>query len=238
MPTLWVMSVEQLVLVQGMADTRATLRRWRSRPWPVLARWVAVSAATCAGLLLAVLVVAEAVTPDPTGLRLPGTGGGTHFGDIGVIFGRNLLVLALHAMACVAGFMAGASMPQLAAARTGLSRAVHEHAGRFAILFVIAATIFSLGTQAYVLGSITSTLSAQDDVAPAVLLLGLLPHALPELTALFLPLAAWTLASRRGEWNQLLAATFVTTAIALPVLLASALVEVYVSPHLIGVLIK
>ena len=238
MPTLWVMSVEQLVLVQGMADTRATLRRWRERPWPVLTRWIAVSAATCTGLLLAVLVVAEAVTPDPTGLRLPGTGGGTHFGAVGFIFGRNLLVLALHSMACVAGFMAGASMPQLAAARTGISRAVHEHAGRFAILFVIAATIFSLGTQAYVLGSITSTLAAQHHVSPALLIVGLLPHALPELTALFLPLAAWTLASRRGEWNQLLAATFATTAIALPVLVVTALVEVFVTPHVMLALMQ
>jgi uncharacterized membrane protein SpoIIM required for sporulation len=84
-----------------------------------------------------------------------------------------------------------------------------------------------------VLGSITSTLSAQYDISPALLIVGLLPHALPELTALFLPLAAWTLASRRGEWNQLLAATFATTAIALPVLVLTALVEVFVTPHLI-----
>ena len=77
--------------------------------------------------------------------------------DCFAIFGRNLLVLALHSMACVAGFMAGASMPQIAAAQTSrVSRLVHEHAGRFAILFVIAATIFSLGTQAYVLGYVTS----------------------------------------------------------------------------------
>ena len=46
----------------------------------------------------------------------------------------------------------------------------------------------------------------------ATLILSVLPHALPELTALFLPLAAWLIASRRGEWNQLLAATFVTVA--------------------------
>ena len=53
-----------------------------------------------------------------------------------------------------------------------------------------------------------------------MLLLGLLPHALPELTALFLPLAAWTLASRRGAWEELLAATIVTVAVAVPVLVA------------------
>jgi hypothetical protein len=227
------MSVERLVLVRGMADTRATLGRWQANPWPVLGRWAALSLATCCALLVAVLAVAAAVTPDSTLLRLPGVGTDPAPREVLTILGRNLLVLALHAMACVAGFMAGASMPELAAARSGLSRVVHEQAGRFAILFVVAATTFSLATQAYVLGSITSTISAQHGVAPATLLLGLLPHALPELTALFLPLAAWTLASRRGEWNQLLAATVVTTAVALPVLVVSAVVEVYVSPHLI-----
>ena len=52
----------------------------------------------------------------------------------------------------------------------------------------------------------------------------------PELTALFLPLAAWTIASRRGAWQDLLAATFVTVAIAVPVLVAAAAVETWVSP--------
>jgi hypothetical protein len=224
---------ERLVLVQGMADTRATLDRWNENPWPVLRRWVLVSGATACGLLLSVLLVAKVTTPDITPLRLPGVGTDPDLGDVAFIFGRNLLVLALHAMACVAGFMAGASMPQLAAARTGLSRAIHEHAGRFAILFVIAATLFSLATQAYVLGSITSTMSAQNGVAPATLLIGLLPHALPELTALFLPLAAWTLASRRGEWQELLAATFVTVAFAVPVLVAAAAIETWVSPRIL-----
>ena len=50
--------------------------------------------------------------------------------------------------------------------------------------------------------------------------------------ALFLPLAAWIIASRRGQWEQLLAATLVTVAVAVPVLVVAAYVEVYVSPHL------
>jgi uncharacterized membrane protein SpoIIM required for sporulation len=41
-------------------------------------------------------------------------------------------------------------------------------------------------------------------------------------------------ASRRGEWDQLLAATFVTTGLAVPVLVIAALWEVYVAPHLLG----
>ena len=61
----------------------------------------------------------------------------------------------------------------------------------------------------------------------------MLPHALPELTALFLPLAAWLIASRRGEWNQLLAATFITVILAIPVLVMAAMIEVYVWPEIL-----
>ncbi len=60
-----------------------------------------------------------------------------------------------------------------------------------------------------------------------------MPHALPELFALFLPLAAWTLASRRGAWNELLAATLVTTAIAIPLLVLAAALETWVTPGLL-----
>ncbi|MEA2458584.1 MAG: hypothetical protein QOC95_1556, partial [Thermoleophilaceae bacterium] len=49
----------------------------------------------------------------------------------------------------------------------------------------------------------------------------------------FLPLAAWVIASRRGQWHELLAATFATVAIAVPVLMVSGLVELFVSPSLI-----
>jgi uncharacterized membrane protein SpoIIM required for sporulation len=54
-----------------------------------------------------------------------------------------------------------------------------------------------------------------------------------ELTALFLPLAAWLLASRRGQWKQLLAATAVTVAIAIPMLVVAATIEVFVWPHIL-----
>jgi hypothetical protein len=146
---------------------------------------------------------------------------------------RNSLVLALHAMACVAGFIAGSSLPQSAAQRSGISRFVHDKAGPLAIGFVACATTFSLITQAYVLGGGVSTVSAELGISRGLLLIALLPHALPELVALFLPLAAWLVASRRGDWHKLLAATFVTVAISAPVLVVSALVEVYVSPHLL-----
>jgi uncharacterized membrane protein SpoIIM required for sporulation len=129
--------------------------------------------------------------------------------------------------------MAGSSLPTVAEGYTGVMRRLHDRAGPLAIGFVILATLFSLCTQAYALGHGAADLAGQLDLPPALLLVGLLPHALPELTALFLPLAAWTIASRRREWQDLLAATFVTVAIAVPVLVVAAAVETWVSPRLL-----
>jgi hypothetical protein len=220
-------SANEYVLVAGIRDTRATFRRWNRDPWPTLRGWCALSLAIACALLVAVWAVAGLTTPDLTPIYISGLQGEAGAEEVVAVIFRNSLVLALHATACVAGFMAGASMPIAAAQRTGFSRWVHVKAGQIAIVFVSAVTLFSLCTQAYVLGSQGSTIASQLGVSPGVLVLSVLPHALPELVALFLPLAAWLIASRRGEWNQLLAATVATTLIAIPVVVVSALVEVY-----------
>jgi hypothetical protein len=216
----------------GVRQTRTTLRAWQRTPSPVVGRWVAGSALAAAGLLAAVLLVASLDRGYQQILTLQPPFAVGNVADVLSVLGANLLVLALHAMACVAGFIAGSSLPLQAQHHRGVSRWVHEHGGRLAIAFVVAATSFSLCAQAYTIGHALAGVSHFLRVSPALLLLGVLPHAIPELVALFLPLAAWIIASRRGEWDQLLAATLVTVAIALPVLVASAFVEVYVSPHL------
>jgi hypothetical protein len=226
-------AASDLALARGWRDTKTTLARWNAAPWPVLARWTAASGATAAGLLLAVLVIAQVATPDPTPILLPGLNTPATFGAAAHVLGRNMLVLALHAFACLAGFIAGSSLPAEATRYRGVWRAVHDKAGPLAIAFVVCATTFSLCTQAYVLGNAATTLAAQGGMAPALLLVAILPHAIPELVALFLPLAAWIIASRRGDWHELLAATLVTTAIAVPVLVLAAFVEVFASPHVI-----
>jgi len=225
--------VNDLVLVQGMKDTRSALRQWNERPVAILRPWVALSAATAIGLLIAVWAVAALSTADPTLLAIPGVNVSPALSDYLHILYRNSLVLALHAMACVAGFMAGSSLPLSAANRSGIDRWVHEKAGKLAIGFVIAATLFSLSTQAYGIGGNAATIAAQLGMSPGVLIVCLLPHALPELTALFLPLAAWLVARRSGRWDELLAATVVTVSLAIPVLLVAAVVELYVSPELL-----
>ena len=206
---------------RGWAATRSTLARWNAAPWPVLrAGWLVASSSRLAarGDLGDRLIS----TPDPTRLprcrpefaRDPPT-------PLDVL-GRNSLVLALHSFACLAGFIAGISLPLEARRYTG-SRAVHDKAGPLAIAFVVVRD--DVLARHAGLRPRRRRVDARRPARhrrPARCCSGLLPHALPELIALFLPLAAWIVASRRGDWDELLAATFVTTLLAAPVLVLAA----------------
>ncbi len=146
------MDASAYAFAHGVRHTRATLRAWQRTPGRVVGSWVAGSAMAAFGLLLAVWVVA---TLDPgytqiLQLQPPFAVGDTN--DVLHILRANMLVLALHAMACVAGFIAGSSLPLQAEHHSGVSRWVHEHGGRLAIAFVVAATTFSLSAQAYLIG--------------------------------------------------------------------------------------
>ena len=230
------MNHRDLALVEGWSDTRATLATWNRAPLRVLGSWVALSTAIAIALLASVALLGSTMRSDYWPLELPGVWRPGTMDDVWMVFGRNLLVLALHSMACVAGFIAKSSLPREAEAYKGWWRWVHDKAGPAAIAFVACATLFSLATQSYALGSRLATLGWQFDTPPALFLLALVPHALPELVALFLPLAAWLVAARAQAWEQLLAATIATTAIALPVVLAAAAVEVYVTPGVLRAL--
>ena len=228
------MSVDNFVLVQGMRDTRGTLERWNADPWPVLRVWAGGALIVASMMLFAVWAVATLSPVDLTWLGVPGLTENADLADIGRILFRNSLVLALHAFACVAGFIAGSALVLSAERRTGLSRLVHEKARPVAFAWVTLVTCFSLITQTYALGLTGAQLAGQLGISPGVLVLTILPHAVPELVALFLPLAAWVIASRRDEWHDLLAATFATVAVAVPVLVAAATWEIYVWPHILA----
>jgi hypothetical protein len=227
------MSANEYVLAQGLRDTRATVETWQIGRWSVLGGWMALSLGIAIALLLATWVVSNMVTADPSPVALAGVNRPTTIFTFLHIMERNLVVLAFHATACVAGFIAGASMPIAAQSRSGFSRWIHIKVGEFAITYVVGVTLFSLSIQAFILGFQGAAIAYNLDLSTGALLLSAAPQALIELTALFLPLAAWVLASRTREWNQLLAATFVTVVIAIPMLLVAAMVEMFLWPQLL-----
>lgn len=227
------MDANEYAFVHGMRSTRTTLERWQREPVPVLTAWVSGAALIGLFLLTCVLAVATNVKPDIGFGYIPSLPDGFEADRIAETIAANGLVLALHAVACVAGFIAGCALPLAASKRQGISRWVHERARPVAFAWIVSVTAFSLVAQAFALGVIGSTLADTAEISPALLVLTVLPHALLELTAVFLPLAAWTIASRADEWDQLLAATAVTVLVAIPMLLASAVWETQVWPHLL-----
>jgi hypothetical protein len=218
----------------GLTATREAFADLYEHPWRAVRQWLTGSALAAGLLLIGTLIVAEVVPPSRAiDLSVPPvTAAGPSY--VFTILGHNLLVLALHSMACVAGFIAGSSVPLEAERLTGFNRVIHEYGSKFALGFVALATGFSMGYQVWALGTAASGVASELHTSPALLLLALLPHAAPELLALFLPLSAWVIASRRRSWDQLLAAAAVTTALAIPILLAAATWETYGAPHLVA----
>jgi hypothetical protein len=228
------MDANQYVVVHGMRQTRSILERWGDDPWPVLRTWLVGAVLIAVALLGGVTVVASLAKPDYGFHYGPTAPGGPDPVAVLQVLGRNSLVLALHAFACVAGFIAGSTLPLTAARQKGAhSRLVHEKARPIAFGWVIGVTCFSLLTQTLGLGLVGATIAWDEHISAPLLVLTALPHAVLELTAVFLPLAAWTIASRKGEWDQLLAATFVTVAMAIPMLIVAATWEVYVWPEIL-----
>ena len=63
--------------------------------------------------------MASLTQPDPTPVSIPGLNTTAVPGDVVSLLVRNSLVLALHATACVAGFIAGSSLPLAAGGDAG-----------------------------------------------------------------------------------------------------------------------
>jgi hypothetical protein len=105
-----------------------------------------------------------------------------------------------------------------------------ELVSRLATATVVGLLLFAACRQAYVLGHGLAGYSDYFYVSRWRVWLGVLPHALPELTGIFLPVAAWLFASRHGSKRELPAFTVTAVLAALPLLVTAALLEVYVSP--------
>lgn len=221
-----------MALVAGWADTRAALDAWRRRPGASFGPWAAVSLAIGVALLVATWAVARYWAPAPEWIVWSFDGPRTLGGALHIL-GRNALVLIMHGFICVAGFMATTSLPLIADGHVGWKRRLHLAARPVTIAFVLVVTVSSFALQAWTLGGAAPGIALAYEVSTWQLLVLVAPHALLELTAVFLPLGAWLVLARRGRYEHLLAASIYATALALPLLAIASVVEEYVTPMLI-----
>jgi hypothetical protein len=177
-------------------------------------------------LLVSVLVLALL---SPEFRQVPASGppfvaGSIH--DALRIFAENLLVLALYAMGNVAVAVIRRWRTD---ERQPMTRG-RDISSRLALAAVIGLLLCAACRQAYVLGHGLAGFAGYFYVSRWRIWLGVLPHALPELTGILLPVAALVFATRRGRQRDLLALTVAAVLVALPLLAGAALTEVYVAP--------
>ena len=222
------------VFSHGMQDTRETFEAWNGHPWAVLRGWLALSVAIALTLLGAVWVVAGHADagPHPDPPAGPDRAGGarpTCCRSSGATRWSSPCTRPPASPASSPAPRCRSPPPSAPASRAGStsrrasSRSSSSARSRSSRSPPRPSTSASRARHRLPAGHLPRS----------ILILSVLPHAIPELAALFLPLAAWLIASRRGEWNQLLAATFITVVLAIPVLVVAATVEVYVWPHIL-----
>lgn len=152
--------------------------------------------------------------------------------DAARIFGENLLVLSLYATGNIAALL----IQRWRAGEDQSKMMSREFVSRLATAMVIGLLLFAACREAYALGRGLAGFSGYFYASPWRLWLGVLPHALPELTGIFLPVVVWFFASREGKEHELLTLTAAAVLAALPLLMTAALMEVYVSPKVFRVL--
>lgn len=223
----------------AVRDLRTAFGGWRRRGFGrTIGTWALASFGVAVALIVATGLVATWSRPGED-YDLAGVSRPAELSDVRYVITRNMLVLTLHALACVAAYLARRSLPAEAARYGGFWRALSTRVGSAAMVFVALATVFSFVTQARLVGQTAATIAHHLGISPAQLLLVITPHALPELTAVFLPLAAWAIGGvRERRWNDLMAATLLSCAVAVPVIVCSAFVEAYVSPHLVDLVVR
>jgi hypothetical protein len=213
------MEAQPAVVLAGPRWTRALFTAWTQRPLPTLGPWALGSLALGSALLGAALAVALVSGPgEPYTPVFADPAAGP--ADVARIVVRNTAVLALQVLFCAGAYLATRAGPQAGA--------------RAKALYVIGAlALYSFTSQAWRLGHDLASAAQTLGFAPAELLARLSVHAVPELTALFLPLAACLALLRRGRAEDLAAAAALTALVAFPVVVCAAGVEVYLTRYFV-----
>lgn len=153
---------------------------------------------------------------------------------------RNFLVLGIHLCACWIGALVVAkqrNVPDGWARLRWLNDDLPGWVRTACLWYALLVTSGSIVLQTFALGLSASAI-ASDYGLPMPLFIGLLaPHALVELTAVFLPLAAFLWRSRRDQLAMLGDDSWVCAVYAIPMICLAAAWEAWVTPHLLLVFV-
>ena len=221
-----------------MAATRISFLAPRAE----VRRWLVVSGTIATAMLVGVAVLATIRQHDgPSGFSSGLLDPDGSWSGVAEILKANGLVLALHFFAASAGAIIGRGERDASGTRTMTSRFGTETmpawVERAALAWALGATLLSVAAQTWRLGGILADLAAQVGHAPVLVLLCVLPHALPELCAVFLPLGLFLVQARRDDLAPLVGWIWHALLLAAPALVLCALVEEWLSRPLLQALL-
>ena len=209
-------------LAMEAGGPRATFAAWALHPLPVLAPWALGSLAIGLTLLGSALLVALVAGPGSEGyVPVFADPSGSGAADVARIAFKNTMVLSMQVLVCVAVYLVN---------RPGR----YSPAVRWLVLRTVAGFVaYSLLSQAWRLGHDLASAAETLGFSPAELLARACVHAIPELTAVFLPLASCLMLVRRGRTEDLGAAAVLCAVVAWPVVFFCAGVEVHLTPFVV-----
>jgi hypothetical protein len=234
------MDAEETVTVPASGSEIPALNRgfrvWKSQlaPESQVRQWFRVSAVIVTIMLVGVAVVSTLLPADiGVGHRSLLFDLNQGIGDAIDVFARNMLVLGIHLGACLVGAIVGrefAPAPATWGVVGKLHRPVPDWLGQASLIYALSVTLFSVALQTTGLGFSLADISAASNVPSTRLLLLVLPHAIPELIAVFLPLGLFLIQARRHQLRPLRAWSWQAFWIAVPILIVAALWETFVTP--------
>lgn len=214
-------------------------------PWRETRLWFLVSAGIAALMLTAVTVAAYLLPADPIdGSRSRLLGSYSRTWDIPFtqevfwVFARNGTVLLLHYFCCLVGAIVSREHRPLPERWdrppfNWFHRPLPKWAADLSLVYAMSATLISIMLQSTALGFVLADISAYSQIAPWQFVVLILPHAVPELIAVFLPLGLFLVQSFRHELKPLQRWSMQSLVIAAPILLMASLIEVGLTPQLI-----
>lgn len=244
-------SAERLAFQSGIKETRQILKEWAGQPCSLrnssrcspkisqvaqlglVARpWLSLSLIIAIIMFCGALAVAEWLPQTAEVVSPLFVTAGNSLSDALWLLGRNLMVLLLHLLVCVAAYLARRSIPFQAQNKTGLNRWMHHNIGKGAMLVVAGMTAYSLTWQTWQLGNVLHSAAETLNISSLDLLLRASLHGLPELVAVFLPLAACLMLGFKKQWNRMLAAAVLCAMISIPMLIMAVAIETWVTYRL------
>lgn len=219
----------KIALEVGKRETRETLARWLKHPWSTVKPWMTAAVGIALLMFVGAWVISIVVPQTPEQYTPIFTHDNNTFHDMIWILERNLMVLLLHTLVCVAAYLSRRAVPMQAKHFKGVNRWIHEHAGPAAMFVVGGLTAYSLCFQAWELGLTLHDAADTLNMSSSSLLMRAALHGVPELTAIFLPLAACLILGHEKRWNQLAAAAIFTAMFSVPILVATSAIETYIT---------